>query len=267
MDLTQAVILGAVQGLTEFLPISSSGHLILARDVLGLNVPSGLAVDAVLQLATAFAVLVYFRKTFLGLLLSLLRWASRRAIPPEDRTLILALILGTIPGVILGLVLEGTMETAFRSAELVALSLLAGSLLFYVAERCARQREQLSAKKGLWIGFFQALALIPGVSRSGATISGGLLLGLTRENAARFGFLLSFPIIAGSGCRKLFELVGSGYASSFGSELFVGALVAFVVGVAVIHWLLQYLRTHTLGVFIWYRVALALVVLVFVSGA
>ncbi|MCI0479048.1 undecaprenyl-diphosphate phosphatase, partial [Candidatus Uhrbacteria bacterium] len=209
MSPLEAVLLGAVQGATEFLPVSSSGHLILLRDVLGINTASGLAFDAVLQLGTVLAVLVFFRRDIARLLIAATRLMTGRgtAVPSTDRTLILALIVGTIPAVILGLLLEETMETAFRDALLVAAALVAGGLLMAGAERLAKRRDgALTVARGWWIGMFQALALVPGVSRSGATISGGLFLGLTREAAAKFAFLLSIPVIGGSGAKKLLDL-------------------------------------------------------------
>ena len=257
MDIFSGIILGVVQGLTEFLPISSSGHLILAREVLGLQTEFGLSFDAVLQLATSLAVLVYFRKDCMRIAIALGAILKRQAVEKRDKILLLAIVLGTIPGVVLGLLLEDTMATTFRSAELVAWTLIFGSILFFLAEKVARQNESLSVKKGLWIGFFQVLALIPGMSRSGVTISGGLFLGLKREDAARFSFLLAFPIIFGSGVRKLFELNGVGALGDIGTSLFAGGIAAFVVGMLTIHYLLRYLRNHTLTIFIIYRLALA----------
>lgn len=265
MEILDGIILGVVQGVTEFLPISSSGHLILAREVLNLQVPSGLAVDAVLQLATSLAILIYFRKIWANLFKSAIALFAGKAIREADRILLGALILGTIPAAIVGLFLEDTMETLFRSSELVAYALIVGSLIFWAAEKLQKANTTISYKKGLIIGLFQTLALIPGMSRSGMTISGGLFLGLTREEAARFGFLLSFPILFGSGVKKLAELIGSGYTDEFGLSLLLSSAAAFFVGLAVIHWLLGYLKNHSLAVFIWYRLALALVVLAVVN--
>ena len=261
MDIISGIILGVVQGLTEFLPISSSGHLILAREVLGLKTSYGLSFDAVLQLATSLAVLVYFRADFMRLFKVATAWLQRRAIEQKDKILLLALIIGTIPAVILGLLLEDYMGTTFRSSELVAFALIAGAVLFFLAEKFAKKNENLTVKKGLWIGLFQTLALIPGMSRSGMTISGGLFFGLSREDAARFSFMLAFPIIFGGGMKKLLELSGSGALSEIGLSLLVGALSAFIVGMFAIHYLLKYLKNHTLGIFIVYRLALAVLVL------
>lgn len=263
MNAIDAIILGSIQGIAEFLPISSSGHLILARDVLGLQVPEGLAIDATLQLATGLAVLLYFRHDFLHIVRCALDMLEGRTVSGETRTLLYALMLGTIPAVIAGLYLEETMETVFRSAHLVAWVLLAGSVLFLLAEHAARrvtQYKELTVRTGLIVGLFQTLALVPGLSRSGATIAGGMLLGFSREAAARFSFLLSVPVILGSGAKKLIDL---GAADTAGNEwimICLASVVAFACGIASIHFLLRFLKTHSLIPFVVYRVALALVV-------
>ncbi len=262
-DFLTYVTLGVVQGLTEFLPVSSTGHLIVARDLLGLSTEHGLAVDAVLHLATAFAVVIYFRADLLRLATSAYAWVRGRAVSASDRVLILALILGTIPAVVVGLLFQESIESSFRSPELVAYALLLGSLLFFVAERTARHSAELSVKKGFLIGLFQVLALIPGMSRSGATISGGLLLGMRREDAARFAFLLSFPVILGAGLVKFLELDSGGVLATSGTLIATAAVSAFASGILAIHFLLTYLKNHTLDVFIWYRVILAFGILFF----
>lgn len=264
MNLFDGIILGAIQGLTEFLPISSSGHLIVAREVLGLQVPQGLAVDAVLQLATALAVLVYFWRDWLQLLKTTgqLLTGKGREVAPASKTLLFSLIVGTIPAVIFGLLLEEYMETTFRSALLVAGTLVLGALLFIMVERRPHKANLLSVGSAFVIGLFQSIALIPGMSRSGMTIVGGLLMGLSRADAARFGFLLSAPIIIGSGGKKLWELLGSGYAAQFEWSLIAAFLASFVVGMAVIRWLLAFLRTHTLVPFALYRISLAALIVI-----
>lgn len=248
MSFLEAIILGLVQGLTEFIPVSSSGHLIIFREFFGIH-GADLAVDAVLQLATVLAVLVYFLKDIPNIL--------------KDRALLLALIIGTVPAVIFGLLLESKMETVFRNPYLVAWTLLVGAILMGAAEKYAKQDKQINPKRGFIIGLFQSLALVPGISRSGATISGGLFAGLTRESATRFSFLLSVPIIAGTGLKKLFELSGSGALSELGFPLLLSSLVAFASGLWAISFLLRYLKTHKLTPFIYYRIVLALVILLF----
>jgi len=270
MDILSGVILGVVQGLTEFLPVSSTGHLIIARDLLGLQVEYGLSVDAVLHFATAFAVLIYFRKDFTRLIKSTVLWIMQKPVEGSDKKLILALSIGTVPAVILGLLLQDYLSTVFRSSTIVAWALLAGSLVFILAEYVSKkvgERQELktnvSIKSGLIIGLFQSIALIPGMSRSGMTISGGLLLGFTREQSARFAFLLSFPIILGAGAKSALDLGASGLLSDIGLSLFVSAIVAFLSGLLAIHYLLKFLRNHSLIIFVFYRVLLAVGILVF----
>lgn len=261
MSLLSGIILGVIQGLTEFLPISSSGHLILAREILGLQQENGLAVDAILQLATILAVGIYFYKDLISLAKAAVFLILRKPIDQKIRILLIAIILGTIPALIAGLLLEKTMETIFRSAFLVAISLILGSILFLLAERCAKQNTDLTTKKGFLIGLFQTLALVPGVSRSGSTISGGLILGLTREQAARFSFLLSFPIILGSGLKKLIDLQNEQSADILNLPLLLAFITAFTIGLLCIHFLLRYLKNHTLSIFIVYRLALAFIII------
>lgn len=260
MDIYSSIVLGVVEGLTEFLPISSSGHLIIARDILGLATPNALSIDAILQFGTILAVFVYFFKDLWRILLSAIRFVFRKPIDGSQRVLLGALVVGTVPGVLFGLFLEKTMDTVFRSAFLVACMLIVGSILMYMAEKVAKQTKPLSIQTGFIIGLFQSLALVPGISRSGATISGGLIAGLSREEATRFSFILSFPIIVGAGVKKLYELYQVGDISVLGLPLFVSTLVAFLVGLASIHFLIRYLKTHSLSIFIYYRVILALLV-------
>lgn len=259
MDTVSAVILGIVQGVTEFLPVSSTGHLILMHNLLGVEGENGLAFDAVLQLATVLAVIVYFFDDIFILLQTLMRKLGRLPVNEKDMVLLKALGIGTIPAVIFGLSLESLMETTFRHPILVALVLILGSVLFIWAEyrydNCYHDRE-LTPKMGLKIGFFQSLALIPGMSRSGATIAGGMLLGLSRSDAARFAFLLSVPIILGSGLKKLLELLTTDVVVPWWPIAF-GAITAFAIGLLAIHFMISFVRKHTLWPFIWYRLLLA----------
>jgi undecaprenyl-diphosphatase len=230
------IILGVVQGLTEFIPVSSSGHLILVREFLVVH-GNDLAFDAVLQLATILAVGVYFWKDLWALLYD---WRKLKIV-----------IIATIPAVVLGLLLENYMETVFRNVLLVAIMLVVGSFIMLLSEYFAKKDKRLGLKNGFIIGLFQCLALIPGMSRSGMTISGGLFTGLDRETATRFSFLLSFPIIFGSGLKKAFDI--QTFDLSFG----LAFLTAFIVGLAAIHFLIKFLKHHSLRTFAWYRILLA----------
>ncbi len=263
-----SIILGMVQGLTEFLPISSSGHLIIAREILDINQIGGLAFDAVLQLATACAVILYFRKD-IGELIANLFTGCRDKI---KNVLTLFLIVGTIPALIAGLFLQDYMETVFRNTQLVALTLIVGSLIMLAADWIYSKKEkedkvscELSYGKSFIVGLFQALALIPGMSRSGMTISGGYFLGLQKDVAVRFSFLLSIPIIAGSGLLKMKDIIQD--PSLIGGQyvvLAIGAATAFIFGWFAIDFLLKFLKTNTFKVFVIYRILLAVLLLLLV---
>ena len=259
MSFFEAIVLGFVQGLTEFLPVSSTGHLILVRSLFGINNTQGLAFDAVLQLASVVAVFVYFFPDVWLLTQTALRKLGRLPVNKREETLLFALIVGTIPALIFGLLLESFMESTFRSPLIVASVLVAGSIFFMYAEYMYMnkpRRNEVNIKNGILIGLFQVLALVPGMSRSGATICGGMLVGLTRAEAARFAFLLSMPIIAGAGTKKLLDLIVSGTSTSW-VMLLVGSVVAFFTSLFAIHFLLSFVRSHTLWPFIWYRIILA----------
>lgn len=258
-----AIILGFVEGLTEFIPISSSGHLILARQILGENDASGLAFDAVLQLSASLALLLYFWKDVARLIRVAIDFATGKPIYDKDRTMIFAIILGTIPAVVFGLFLEKYMDSIFRNVKLIALTLVLGSALFWYAQKVGKKNRVLTLGKGIVIGFFQCLALVPGISRSGATISGGLLSGLSQEEAVRFSFLLSLPVLFGAGLKKLFEVRHELLGSGFGISLLLGSFTAFIVGFLSIKFLLKYLKTHNLNLFIWYRIWLSIAILIF----
>ncbi len=255
-----AIILGFIEGATEFLPISSSGHLIIARHLLGVNDLNGLAFDAVLQLATTLGIIVYFWKDIWYLFLTFYNLVRKNPVMEKDSTLLYSIIIGTIPAVIFGLILESYMDTVFRNIQLVALTLVLGSILFWFAQKVSKKDKELSLGRGIMIGFFQCLALIPGVSRSGATISGGLIAGLTQEEAVRFSFLLSIPVLFGAGMKKVFEVRHDIFTSTYGSALLAGSIVAFITGFIAIKFLIKYLKNNNLDVFIYYRIGLAIAI-------
>lgn len=261
-----SIVLGVVQGLTEFLPISSSGHLIITRQLLGITQTGGLAFDAVLQLATSLAVVLYFRKDITDLVLNIFKNMK----DPVKTKLTLYLIAGTIPAAVLGLLLQDYMETVFRSTQIVALTLIAGALIMFIADWVLQKRIQketmgeLTLSKSIGIGFFQTLALVPGMSRSGMTISGGYFLGLSKELAVRFSFLLSIPIIVASGLIKLLDIVKDPSLVAGGaSMLIIGFISAFIFGWLSIGFLLKFLKTNSFKVFVIYRIVLAVMLLIF----
>lgn len=266
MDIVSSILLGIVEGITEFLPVSSSGHLILAHELLGVENNLSLAFDAVLQLAAGGAIIVYFFDELYVLFQTVLRAFGRLPVNAKDLLLVKALIIGTIPAVVFGLLLESYMDTLFRNPLIVAAMLVLGSLLFMYAEYVYENSfhtGEIDIKTSLKIGFFQILALIPGMSRSGATISGGMILGLNRIEATRFSFLLALPVIMGGGAKKLFELLASETSVAWGT-VGIGAVVAFAVGLVAIHVMISFIQKHTLWPFIWYRIVLA-VFIVFVT--
>jgi undecaprenyl-diphosphatase len=272
-DVLEAAVLGVVQGLTEFLPISSTGHLILAEKFLGIPKDKfGLQFDAAIHLGTLAAVLVYFRATVADLIVA---WfASLRARDwqvSHTSKLAWLLVIGTIPGGIAGLALESAAEDAFRSPELVALTMILFCAPLLLAERFGTQRRDLpeaGVRDALLVGVAQGIALVPGVSRSGITISAGMFGGFRREDAAVFAFLLSAPIIAAAGGKQIFDLLrGSGADVTAGIEVYaVGLVTAGLVGYAAVAFLLRFLRGNPLHVFVAYRVAMGIAVLALVAA-
>jgi undecaprenyl-diphosphatase len=263
----EAIVLGIVQGLTEFLPISSSGHLRIVPALVGWDDP-GAAFTAVVQLGTMAAVLLYFRDDLwrigMAWLRSLRQPALRRTI---DARMGWYLIIGTIPIGLFGLAFKDQIESGARDLRIIGTTLIVLGLVLLLAERVGTKRKtvrDLNARDGLVYGAAQSMALVPGVSRSGATITAGLFLGYTREDAARFSFLLSIPAVVLSG---LFELrkLGDGSMPSPGIMV-LSTVVAFVVGYASIAWLLRWLGSHSTMVFVVYRVVLGVLVLSLVAG-
>lgn len=261
-DALAAAILGLLQGLTEFLPVSSTAHLILAARLLGLDPERfGLAFDVALHLGTALAVLLFFLPTWLGLGRDLLhrRWRVPALV-----------VLGTAPAAVAGALLQSAVERELRGPLPIAIGLVAGSLVFLAAERGATaSREGLQRTTlgdALAMGCAQAIALLPGVSRSGITISAGLARGLARADAARLSFLLATPVILGAGAKTLLD---AGKAADLATEPEVAALgfvVSFLSGLAAVAFLVRFLRTRSLGWFVPYRLLLAAAVLLGAFG-
>ncbi len=258
MQSTGAIVLGILQGLTEFLPVSSSGHLILAENFFGFR--GGLSFDAFIHLGTLGAVLLYFWRDWLSLLKGVRE-------PGPGRRLWGLLLVGTLPGAFAGVLLENAASHYFRSASLVAGMLILMSLPMILGEVLGRKTKgfmDLGLRGAFLIGLAQALALIPGTSRSGITISAALLLGLRREEAARFSFLLSAPIIAGAGLLEGIRAWVGGFPPVL---MFWGWFTAFISGILAIHFLLRFLRTHTLYPFVVYRVLLGALIFLLASPA
>ena len=264
-----ALILGLVQGLTEFLPISSSAHLRILGPLLPGQADPGAAFTAISQLGTELAVLIYFRKDVARMLLAwwdslpLVGHRPKGAPLHTDAKLAWLVILGTIPICVLGLLLRDLIETTFRTLALTAVMLIVFGLILGWAEKRgmqARDTNHLSVKDGILLGFAQAMALIPGVSRSGGTITMGLFLGLTREAAARFSFLLAIPAVLLSGFYMLLFKREPMTSEQWGMTL-AGTAVAFVVGYAVIVWFMRLISHKGFTFFVVYRVVLGLLIL------
>lgn len=264
MDYFTAIVLGLVQGLTEFLPISSSAHVSIVGQFLGEEDP-GAAFTAITQLGTELAVLIYFWRDIITIIrkwcLSLVGKVARN--DPDVRMGWLV-IIGSIPIGLLGVLFQSQIETSLRSLWITATMLLVFALVIMLAERVGRQERELTEltwKHGVGFGLFQALALIPGVSRSGGTIAGGLFMGYTRKAAARYSFLLAIPAVLASGGMQVLEVLGGeapGSGTAWG-PIFAATVVAFLVGYAVIAWFMRFIETHTFTVFMIYRIILALV--------
>lgn len=262
MELGHAFLLGIVQGLTEFLPVSSSAHLILARLIFGWDAEQlGLSFDVACHVGTLLAVLAYFRRDL---------WAMVRAVPQvfrasndEPARLVRLVAVGTVPVVIAGLLWASFIESEMRTPGVAAVTLAVGAFGLFLVERFgARTRGEGSVGYGesLAVGCAQALALVPGVSRSGACITVAMAFGLRRDAAARFAFLLGIPAIGAAAAHAGLDLLKTGVQAGEPSLFVVGLMTSAVVGYAAIGTLLRYLTCHSLSVFAWYRLAVALAV-------
>lgn len=261
----EAVILGVVQGITEFLPISSTAHLLIISQLFGWSDP-GAAYSAVVQIGTELAVIIYFRREIGAIVSAWFRslYSPAARHDPNARMGWL-IIIGTLPVAILGFLFKDQIETIARNLYLVAIMLIVFGLILGVADALGARRkteDDLTVRDGLIYGFAQAFALIPGVSRSGATISAGLALGYTRAAAARYAFLLAVPAVLASG---LFEARKIGSETVAWGPTLLSTLIAFAVGYAVIAWLLRWLMSRSYLPFVIYRVALGVVVLVLLA--
>lgn len=259
MNPLQAVVLGLVQGLTEFIPVSSSGHLVLLHEWLGVTA-NGLAFDVALHFGTLMALLIYFHK-------DLFQLAKSIFVKSEQTRLAWLLAAATIPAVIGGILLEDLAESTFRSSTLVAINLILVAFLMIGAESYAKRQKNktkltdTSPKQAVSIGVAQAAAIIPGVSRSGATITTGIFMGLDRVSATRFSFLLGVPIMFGAIAKVMLD-GGLQQVQSETGIFAIGVFSAFVSGLFAIRFMLKYLAKHSLHIFAYYRIGLGVVVLI-----
>jgi undecaprenyl-diphosphatase len=267
MTILQSIILGIIQGLTEFLPISSSAHLVITPYLLGWTIPAqeGFTFDVLVQLGTLVAVIAYFRHDLWSILRAVfVGIVNRRPFSEPMARLGWLLVLATLPAIIAGVFFKDLVEQAFGSPLAAALFLLVTAALLVVAERIGHRTRQLEAvnwKDALVVGLFQAISLLPGVSRSGATISGGMIRDLDRPTAARFSFLMSVPVFLGAGALAVVDLIKLPDAFMQVPALVAGFITSMVAGYLSIRWLLGYLAKRSLYSFAIYCVALCLLVI------
>ncbi len=269
METLQAIVLGIIQGLGEFLPISSSGHLVVLPKIFSWS-DQGLAFDVALHFGTLLAILIYFYEDWKKIFIKsyFLKQLGKVFIDrkreffdskklKEDTLVVIG--LATVPGVLAGLFLDDYAENIFRNPILVGCTLIFGALVLFYADKTGKKKldeKDITLKIALIIGLFQMLAIVPGMSRSGMTISAALLLGLNRTSSARFSFLLATPIVLGATIKELPELLATG----INAELVIGVISAFVSGYLAIKYMLQYLQKQNYNVFVIYRIVLALVI-------
>lgn len=268
MGIFEAILLGIIQGLTEFLPISSSAHLRITSELLGIG-DAGAAFTAITQLGTEAAVVVFFWRDITRIIG---RWfrSLTGSVPRKDPDAMMGwwIILGTIPIVVLGLVFQDQIETTLRSLWITAIMLIVFGILLGIADKLGRKEREikdLTWKRGLGYGLAQSLALIPGVSRSGGTITAGLMMGYTREAAARYSFLLAIPAVFGSGFFQLFKAIKSPTDTTPMGLTLLATVVAFVIALVVIGWFLKYISKRSFMPFVIYRVLLGVVIMVLLA--
>ena len=270
MSILQAIVLGLVQGATEFAPVSSSGHLILVPWMFGWGAIGDAdlqkSFDVALHIGTLLGALIYFRHDVARYVAAWFRSIATRRMSTQDERIAWALVAGTIPGAIIGALFENVIQEKLGAPWLIAVMLVAFGVVLVVVDRRARRDrdfDSIGPKEGLLLGTAQAVALQPGVSRSGVTITAARAMGLDRESAARFSFLLSLPIIAGAGAYKAVDLAQSGL-QGHAAEFIAGMASSAVSGFVVIWGLLRYLKRHDFTVFLSYRVAVAAVVAILI---
>jgi undecaprenyl-diphosphatase len=271
MSIIQAIILGIIQGATEFIPVSSSGHLVAAPFIFNWSIPEDqlFAFDVLVQMGTLVAVLAFFWKDLINIFVGAIKGLKQ-----PDRWKIyevrmaLYLIIATIPAALAGLLLKDVIESAFGSLTFTAISLLVTAVLLIIAEWAGRKQkdmEDMNWLDALIMGIFQILALFPGISRSGATITGGMLSKMERKSAAKFSFLMSIPIMLGAGLVTVFDLGSIEGLSSFIPVMTIGFITSALVGFLAIKWLMKYLADHPLYHFSYYLIILGIILLIFGS--
>ena len=263
MDILTALVLGIVQGLTEFIPVSSTAHLVIFPQLLGWQDP-GLAFDVILHLGTLTGVVVFFWRDYWHMLQEMFSWNKLNSPGDSMGRLGWLIVIGTIPAGIMGIIFKDKVETTLRSPQTIAISLIVFALILWWSDaksRKIRKLRHMNLMDAIFIGCAQAIALIPGVSRSGITITAGLVRSLEREGAARFAFLLSTPVILGGGILGLKDLYMSGLYREALVPLSVGFVTSAVSGFMAIKYLLSYLSKRNVNVFVYYRIILGIILL------
>lgn len=267
MENIYAAILGIVQGLTEFWPISSSGHLVIAHDILDFNFVDDLSFDVALHLGTLVSLVVFFWKDITRFIVAFFRsFANWNFSGDVNQRLAWFVAVGTVPAAVVGFFVADLAETVFRNLWLVSGLLIAGGALFFIAERVFQKEKELTELR--WSGVIivacaQVLALVPGVSRSGITIVAGMFHGLKRHVAARFSFLLSIPVVFGAGLKKMYDVATAGLSGNEWMAVLVGFVSAAIIGYIAIGVLLKFLERRPLNIFGYYRLVLGVLIMIF----
>jgi undecaprenyl-diphosphatase len=271
VSIWQAILLGLTQGASEYAPISSSGHLILVPWMLDIpivrNAELNKTFDVALHMGTLLGAVVYFRHDLARYIASWFRSLAARSIGSPDERLAWALVIGTVPAVIVGAALENLIQENLSQPWLIAVMFVVFGVVLWLVDRVMRRDrafDTIGPRTGLYLGAAQALALQPGVSRSGVTMTAARLIGLDREASARFSFLLSIPVVLGAGLYKSIDLVRDGFGG-YGAEFFWGFVASAVSGFVVIAFLLRYLRGHSFVIFLWYRLGVAALVFILIA--
>lgn len=268
MDYFNALIFGVVQGITEFIPISSSGHLVLLHEIIELPIENEVSFDVILHLASLMAVVIFFRKDILFLIKSVLNTLKLKKDPHFN--LVLAIVIGTIPAALFGYFFNDVIENTLRSHIVVAITLILGGFLFLASEEIGKKTgkvNEITWKNAIFIGFAQVLALVPGTSRSGITVVAGLFSDLKREDAVRFSFLLSIPVILGASIVKIPEIQFNQLSSLEINILSIAFVSSFVSAIFAIKFFMNFVKKRTLRVFALYRFVLAGIILFMVFKA
>ena len=271
MTFLQSLLLGTLQGLTEFLPVSSSGHLVLAEHFMGIHFPPAtmMAFDVTLHAGTLFALFIYFWKTWWTLIqtfFAFLKIPVSKKPSKKDNTLLLILIVATLPVIITALLFKDTIDTVFRDPIFVLSFMGIIGIIMFLAEKFPKEKntKEITFWHGLRIGLFEVFALLPGVSRSGTTISTAMFMGIPRAKAAEFSFLLGTPALLGATLYIGYEFISGSIQILPFSIMFTGFISSFIVSLICVHWLLQFLKKHSLRVFSYYLISISIIGLVFI---